>query len=142
MDDNIRILASQYLEMFERLNRSDGISTWKVRDDVENDQLRQLIHDAHEEMFPDDYKYNFIVDALSMIADGCDIDDPLIEYDVYYNQLIWWLASHSDRIWYCNEYGMYHDNIMSIIQSGQFHERLDVFLSVVNSLKNILDHEN
>jgi len=99
---NIRELAAEYLTMFEVLERTDGTKTWKRKDEYQNhEDLQPLCQDAHDDMFPDDHVYNFIVDALSTIADAdedADLEDLAfdIEPDIYNHDLLRWLSSHSN----------------------------------------------
>lgn len=139
----IQQLAQEYLTYFERKERENGLSyyTWK---DVSPKALRDLIQEAHGDMMPDDYKYNFVVDALDAIAE--DRGEDSIEADVYNRDLLNWLASHLDRPGYCDqyveEYGGIDPNdfsIIRIISGGQYLEKMEVYRSVLNSLEEIIE---
>jgi hypothetical protein len=64
----------------------------------------ELCRHAHGAMMPDDWRYEFIQDALGALADGADEDrldlDTLYPYTA---DRLGWLASHLDRPGYCDE---------------------------------------
>lgn len=153
----VQQLAAAYLDQFESLER-DNFSTYKRKDDAD-DRLQELCYAAHDDMMPDDYKYNFIVDALGMIADAdedADLDDLYteIEADVYNSNLLHWLSSNLNRAdyiyHYIEEFGFpgikikHYDqldtsefNFFNLISNGQWMEKVEVFNSVLASLIEI-----
>src|SRR3989304_8539871 len=91
--------VSEYFELKQRHNTDkyivcckDGTPSW----------VREMVHEAHSDMFPDDYKYKFIHNAINDIAEN-GLDEPHIEADPYTHNLMKWASSHGSRIDYCNE---------------------------------------
>lgn len=111
--------------------------------------VRQLVHDAHGDMLPDDWRYRAIRDALEAIAetdDGDDLDDAGAEWsdgyaDVYNGQLYAWLGSHLDRAAYVDDaaeqFGYDEGRgVAGLIALGQVAEAREVFDSVRRSLED------
>jgi hypothetical protein len=68
------------------------------------DWFAELCHHAHGSMMPDDWRYEFIQDALAALEDGADEDG--IDLDALYPYTadrLDWLASNLDRPGYCDE---------------------------------------
>ena len=141
--DKVRELASRYIDQFEPLERTEHFSTYKRKDDADPD-LQELCYAAHGDMMPDDYVYNYIVDALGMIADSStdelqDLDGE-IESDIYNSDLLKWLSSNLTRASYIDSY-VEEFSIQSTdfdlylaIGGGQRQEKMEVFQSVLSSL--------
>lgn len=141
--DKVRELASRYVDQFEPLERTEHFSTYKRKDDADPD-LQELCYAAHGDMMPDDYVYNYIVDALGMIADSStdelqDLDGE-IESDIYNSDLLKWLSSNLTRASYIDSY-VEEFSIQSTdfdlylaIGGGQRQEKMEVFNSVLSSL--------
>lgn len=95
-------------------------------------------------MLPDDWRYEFIVDALDAIADHEDEDEARdsIEADIYTAELTGWLHSRVDRYEYCDnaaqEFGA-SDTLLGSLQLGQLMEKHEVFDSVLSSLRDQLE---
>jgi hypothetical protein len=138
----IHSLAQEYLAYFEQKER-DGRKFWVTKDE-RPEELRDLIHEAHGDMMPEDWKYEFVVDALDAIAEERDEDS--IEADVYNRDLLNWLSSHLDRPGYCNQYAAEYGinpekfDIINVISGGQYLEKLEVYHSVVKSLEEIIEN--
>lgn len=141
--DKVRELAARYVDQFEPLERTEHFSTYKRKDDVER-ELQELCYAAHGDMMPDDYKYNFIVDALSLIADSSTDElqdlDGKIESDVYNSDLLKWLSSNLTRASYVDNYveafGIESKDFefYKVVGGGQWLEKSEVFCSVLSSL--------
>lgn len=138
----IQELAQEYLTYFERKEGENGLPSYTWKDGTPK-ALRDLIQEAHGDMMPNDYKYNFVVDALETIAQ--ELDEDSIEADIYNRDLLNWLASHLDRPGYCDqyaeEYGVDSKNfsIINIISGGQYLEKMEVYRSVLSSLEEIIE---
>ncbi len=122
---------------------------WKTKDNAP-DWLTELCHDAHTDgMLPDDYCYEYIVDALDLIVDHEGDQDEAashIEADCYTSDLLQWLASDLRRLNICDEaVGEYgtdaSEGILPQISAGQMYERTQIFNSVYNSLDNLDEDE-
>lgn len=113
--------------------------------------VQTMVRDAHGTMLPDDYVYSYVRDALAVLADsgaaGEDHDDLVHDFadgvDTYTGQLTAWLASHANRVGFCDEaadeLGADYVTITSRIQLGQYWERRNVFASVLESLRGQLE---
>ena len=89
--------------------------------------VRELIRLAHDGMFQDDYKYQFVVDALDAIAGA---DDCCIVPDSDTCDLLAWAASHVNREIYCDHYmeltGSKYTKLAHVLRGGQYTERAEV----------------
>ena len=89
--------------------------------------VSNLSHHAHDDMGPDDFLYEFIVNALDMIMDGLDSED--VEYEISNYTLLAWISSSMFRVAYdddaVSDFG-HRNGIMEDIQQGQFAERIEV----------------
>lgn len=117
--------------------------------------MTTLVLEAHkldgDLMFPDDIRYEFVVDVLDALAEGdyTDPGDASHEWadataDTSYHDLAQWLASHSERSGFCDraadDFGMLaSDPLWSRISLGQYLERRLTFESVLSSLQDRLD---
>ena len=107
--------------------------------------LTQLVKEVHGEMFPDDYKYKFVVDALEALADADDIDtaEEIMRegIEIYTYKLMHWVQSHTDRLSMANEHGKEFeaDTIEAFLTGGQFNERWDVFSLVLSTLETLVE---
>ena len=116
-----------------------------IRKDDAPEWVTQLVKEAHGEMFPDDYKYKFVVDALEALADADDIDtaEEIMRegIELYTYKLIHWVQSHTDRLAMANEHGKEFeaDTIEAFLTGGQFNERWDVFSLVLSTLETLAE---
>jgi hypothetical protein len=115
---------------------ADGAPQW----------LTDLCHHAHGDMMPDDWKYEFIQDALAAIEDGADEDR--IDLDALYPYTadrLDWLASHLDRPGYCDEAvaeaGGPPGEILAFVAWGMDREIREVFELVRAKLEEIAGEE-
>lgn len=136
---NIQELASAYQSCFEKITRDNGETVWIISDIFDKcDNLTNMIRSAHGDMLPDDWRYEFIVEALSDLADCNDPDEVYPEPDIWNHDLLKWVGSHLDRVWYVDEavqeYGIdaRDFSLISTLQMGQTREKEEV-LEVVRS---------
>lgn len=122
--------------------RDSGESYVSATDDTPQ-WIVNLFHEAHGDMLPDDYKYEYIQDSIEWIADGNDLESPDIEADVYTEDLIKWLGSHiGTRPNYVDEavaqFGGHSDQgIVGDIMMGQAMEKDEVYHIVLQGLQKI-----
>ena len=107
MDKKLIDKAQEMYDMMEQRKRDNGDTFYALKDNAPQ-WMSNVAMEAHGERFPDDYIYEFIVDALAMIADAdenADIDDLIneIEPDVYTASLTHWLSSNNYNISYLTE---------------------------------------
>ena len=116
-----------------------------IRKDDAPEWVTQLVKEVHGEMFPDDYKYKFVVDALEALEDADDIDtaEEIMRerIDIYTYKLMHWVQSHTDRLAMANEHGKEFeaDTIEAFLTGGQFNERWDVFSLVLSTLETLVE---
>lgn len=149
----IQELAQQYRDRFTLYKRSEDDVIW-TRKDNQDDEALELIAATHDnrEMFPDDYRYEYTVDALDLIIDADedatrdDLEELAfeIEADVYYHELNEWLSSRADRYGYVDEavenFG-HGDSITDDIAAGQRWEKEEVFRAVLAFLEERADED-
>jgi hypothetical protein len=116
---------------------SDGAPQW----------FTDLCHHAHADMMPDDWRYEFIQDALNALEDGADEDR--LELDALYPYTadrLNWLASHLDRPGYCDEAaedaGGPPDDILAFVAWGMDREMHEVFGIIHAKLEEIAEDED
>jgi hypothetical protein len=124
---------------FETAKRDNGVEYYRTTDDAPEWVSPLLCRAAHGGMLPDDYRYQFIVDALDILSETDD-DDEIAErldgdVNVYYAGQAAWLASHIERFGYCEdaakEYGMPEPfNLSALLMMGQLAERREVLDAV------------
>jgi|GEM_PF-5098671 len=104
-------LAREYLGWFETAIREDGSKYFRLKSGAPNG-LKDLIRVTHDEMFPDDWRYKFIYEALTIIAEyeGNNIWEMIyeIEPDHRDSELVNWLGSHSWRPAYVDEINSFY----------------------------------
>jgi hypothetical protein len=144
---SIKKLAETALNCFEVRTRDNG-NTYYCRKDGSPEWIQDMIHDAHGDMLPDDYRYGFVYDALNIIVEADCAGDRLEgldnSVDIYTSDLTSWLNSRTDRYSYVDqaieEFGPF-DSVISSISAGQLKEREEVFYSVLEFLKDLSDEE-
>jgi hypothetical protein len=142
-ETTIKELAQEAADWFVSDKRDNGDSFIKTKDD-RPDWLTELIHDAHGDMFPDDYRYRFIASALDQLAEYGDSENAIdeIEPDIYTGQLTAWLASSCDRVYYLTtvleEYVPDIDGFQ-LLAWAQLEERREVAYSVLESLRALAE---
>lgn len=123
--------------------RNNGFKFWAAPD------CPKWIHDmnmhAHEEMMPDDYRYEFIVDALEALMEFADEDYPeeYLREEYRDHALIEWLGSHAARPGYVDESGteIGYSDIMASILAGYHREQIEVLDLVRGYLEDMIDGE-
>lgn len=107
----------------DRFFLKDGAPCW----------IADLVHKAHGNYLPDDYRYRFTYEALDALSTCEDPGDVSMEPDVYTNQLTGWLHSNANRIYYLNaalqEFGPFNEGF-DLLSAAQLLEK-DEVLSIV-----------
>lgn len=127
---------------FHVKTRDNGDTFYCGKDNVPH-YISDLCRDAHDGMMPDDYKYQYIVEALEYIDDNLDpLDDSLDDIDCYYacepdymnHDLLKWLSSHLDRMEYVDHVlsGMETHTLSTALMIAQIEERTEVMQAVIN----------
>lgn len=130
--------ANGFLYRSENTNsilKKDGTPEW----------VEELYKSAHQSlvglMFPDDWRYEFIEDALSAFSDTDDVEDVQPDVDNLYPYTadrLRWLSSRLDRMAYCDEAmeqlaGKF-ESTDKLIALGMWYEMHEVFDIVHQSL--------
>jgi hypothetical protein len=136
---NIQELARQYADWFETATRSDDTDFIRLK--TEDDNIHQLIRNAHGDMMPDDFKYQFIHEALEAIAETDDIDDVCLEPDIYNRDLLKWVSSNLNRPNYVDEAveELGYKDLFNSLAIGQIREKDEVLYSVRASLEALCE---
>lgn len=143
--------AAGWFETAKREGRDEHVDAYFVRmKDGRPEWLFELVHEAHGDFLPDDWRYKTISEALEWIADGNDpgdagsfADDAV---DVYTGARFAWLASNLNRAGYVDEAvqelgdGAYpKGGIVEAIGWGQYTEAAEVFGTVERLLEARVD---
>ncbi len=142
--EEIKQAATVALEWFVKQALIDGreapVKEIWVRKDGTPPIAEDLVREAHgEDFLPDDYRYEFIIEALSAISETENLGDIVLEPDISSNDRLSWLASNLNRIQYVDEaLGEYMPfeglGIMEIIGTGQAMEKSEVLDLIMNFL--------
>jgi hypothetical protein len=136
--------AAHFYGFFEKRNRNTGDTYWCVRDNAP-EYVKELCFEAHGDMMPDDFRYAFIVEALSALSDTDEPDDINIEADPYTHDLLRWLGSNLQRAEYCNaaaeDFGLETRDIIEWIRLGQLREKREVLGCIESFLETWLDEQ-
>lgn len=149
----IQELAEQMHSALERKERPDknhdpGLSNYVSLKDGSPHWMRNVAMRAHDGMRPDDWRYEFIEDAVAAIAEGKDqgdCEEALHEY-IYTAELTGWLHSHLHRPSYADEAmaeygGDICDEIATILGLGMAKEQREVLALVLEALRKLADGE-
>ncbi len=140
-----RSLATEALSHFAQGTRDNGSTYWYC-DDTSPDWLESLCLDAHGDLLPNDWRYDFIVRSLSALSESDDPDTARdsLEPDIYTAELTAWLASHGERLGYVDEYVSEYGwpGTFEALQGGQLAEMQEVYSSVYTSLDNLTETDD
>jgi hypothetical protein len=142
----IQELARSYTDLFVTGKRTNGNEYLFIKPFIKTEaaeNLKQLVHDAHNDMLPDDYKYQFIYEALEAISESDNPDEIQLESDVYNSDLLKWVSSHLTRASYVDEAveTWEYRSFFEALSAGQYQEKNDVLAIVRYSLEKILKDE-
>ena len=146
---SIQDKAAEAAAWFVTDTRDNGDVFIKTKDD-RPEWLTDLIHDAHGDKFSDDYRYQFISEALDAIADSGETEDDAqdriyeIEPDVYTSALTAWLNSRADRVYYLTEALEEMDGMcdgFQLLAWAQNREQMEVAQSVLASLAKLTEED-
>lgn len=133
--------AASYLHYISR-----GEETIATLKDDRPEWVFDLVHEAHGDFMPDDWRYDAISRALDHIAETGDEDahewaDNHV--DVYTSARYAWLASNLNRAGYCDEAreeGLAENvDICTLVGIGQYMEAREVYDLVFQALRDRLE---
>ena len=152
--ETVQELAKLARCAFTLEKRPDGSEYWTANR-CAPEWIGELVRTGHGGtgpggMLPEDYRYQFIVEALDALEEAEDPDEARdgYEYEHRNYQLALWLGSHGRRFEYCDdwasEYGYELNNAeggdtVGLLQGGQLYERLEVLDLVRGSLEAHLE---
>lgn len=143
-ETDIQKLADHAGKFFE-LKKIGDREFWslKERHPVWIHNMVYKIHDSGN-LPPDDYKHQYVLDALNYLSEGNDPEEPQFEADPYTSDLLAWLGSHRDRLGIVDEavenFGWDKERgIEGAIASGQVYEKEEVFGRVRETLEKRLE---
>jgi len=143
---DIKELAEHARSFFESKTRPNSEEIFWSMTRRHPSWVRDMLFHIHDDgdIFPDDYKYEYVVDFLDLLSDGVDPEEPQLEPDPYTHDLLKWLGSHSVRIGYVDEaaedFGhSANGGVVGDIMQGQVREKEEVFNLVVEALKDRLE---
>lgn len=136
----IQELAKVLSHSFEKI-RPDGVHI-TLKEDAPK-WCEQVVQAAHNDMLPDNYRYQAIREAAYAIADcsNPETDPPALEPDCYTYDLVAWLGSNATRAGYCDDVdpGMLQKDagIIERIMEGQRAELYEVVSLVIDALRKV-----
>lgn len=144
--DRLKTNAEKALSFFHRIKR-DRDEIWTTRD-YKPQWVQDMCFEAHggaRGMLPDDYRYEFVVEALRALEECDDPDEIEMPEEIYAAHLTHWLASRLDRVGYCDdaaeEYGADFKDTFTLLTLGYAAEQREVLGLVRGFLEN-LDEED
>jgi hypothetical protein len=136
--------AEIMLKYFELKTRSNGNEFYCLKHG-HPEWIRDVCRECHGDMMPDDYKYQFIHEALLEICEAKDLEDIQLEADIYTADLLKWLSSNLTRTTYMDEaakeFGPF-DQFENHLMAAQQLEKQEVLNQLLESLKGRLDTES
>lgn len=138
-------IMSRFLE---RKERKTGESFVYIKDQSP-EWVIDICRECHQDMMPDDYKFEMIHEALKALKEcknDQDVDHVYLESDIYTHQLLKWVSSHLTRIDYVDEYmgecDLAQSDFLSLLSGGQLKEKNEVLSILIEELKNLEDLES
>jgi hypothetical protein len=141
--------AQEAYDCFETATRpgNDGERFDRVKDGSP-EWVTELVHAAHGDFLPDDWRYACIRAALEFIADSDEPEDGAGEFadghvDVYNAARVAWLGSSIHRGAYCDEalaeLGPVDadSGVYGLVGLGQYMEASEVYALVVEALEDV-----
>jgi len=136
--------ASEFAQWFEmrteRRWRTERLSFWTLSADAP-DELRDLVGAAQGDYFRDPWRYDFIVQALNVIAVADNPDAVELANTISNLGLLEWFASSPARAGYVDkvieDYGVPAGGIMDAILCGQAREEEEVFQIVLEEIREL-----
>lgn len=128
-------MAKVALAAFEWAERPNGDRYIRIREGSP-EWVKDMMHDCHDDMFPDDYRYEYIYEALdSLVCE--DGDESSASEHLHSNDLLGWLGSHPKRIGEVNDWitqNGWAGDLTTAIEGAQMTERFAVLSQVAEWL--------
>lgn len=132
---NTQRLAAKIASLMETCNRTNGSKYLRFNDSLRAanyERLRDMAHEVHGNVAPDDFIYETMRDALEAIAEGVEDSIEFAESAAAYStsDLTAWLASHNHRVDYVDEaaeeFGI-KSGLYDMLRTGQHMELQSIF---------------
>jgi hypothetical protein len=147
--ETVQTLAQRMVDAFESKTRATGETFYSLREGTDREWMSDVVHAAHGEMFPDDFKYATVLAVCEALADGTDLaGDDFHEWcdsqvDIYDRERADWLASApGTRAAYVDEarfeFGGGETPLLDQLGRGQYMEIAEIAQSVVDSLTDLV----
>lgn len=142
--------ARAFHDAFEIRTRHNGRPFLCLKDGSPQ-WMTDIAQAAHGDMMPDDVRYSMIYRIASDLENAEDWEElhELIDgnVDVYTYRLTEWLASHVDRVGYCDTAfgeGLVNPDhgLVRLIAAGQYQEYSEIAYSLVQSLTEQAEAED
>ena len=145
MKTSLNRKATDFAQCFERRTerrwRTERLSFWMLRPDAPT-ELRNLVAVAQGDYFRDSWRYDFIMQALNVIAVVDDPEEVELANTISNLGLLEWFASTPSRAGYVDkavqEYGLPAGGIMDAILLGQAKEEEEVYQIVLAELRHVV----
>jgi hypothetical protein len=142
---SLRCKASDFAQCFERKSerrwRTERVSFWALRSDAPA-ELRDLVAVAQGEFYRDPWRYDFIVQALNVIALVTNPEQVELDNTISNLGLLEWFASSPLRAGYVDraiqDYGLPPGGIMEAILLGQAKEEEEIYQIVLDELRQLV----
>lgn len=145
-------LAEQAYKAMTQGTRTNGDSYWLFDDTQKPEWATDMAHAAHDNggISPDDWRYQFMVDALAYISDMGDDADTDDMRDTWQTRdefidnpdALRWLNSRLTRIGYVDEYISncgHGESVIDDIIGGYMGEQDEVFDAVLDFLAGLVN---
>jgi len=153
---NIAQLAQKFACQFQtKIRDNEEKSVYLCLADDAAQEVKDLVYIIHEngDIVPDDYKYQFIVDALHLLKEAEEPEffaeedleelEERLEADTSIHQLFSWASSHACRQQYLdNSLELQPNNFFNLLSYAQLSEKREVLRLVFNYLDILLTTEN
>jgi hypothetical protein len=142
---SLNLKASDFAQCFERRTerrwRTERLCFWTLRPDTPA-ELRDLVTTAQGDYVRDPWRYDFIVQALNVIAVVDDPDEVELANTISNLGLLEWFASTPSRAGYVDkavqDYGLPAGGVMDAILLGQAREEEEVYQIVLDELRRLV----
>lgn len=142
----LNLFVQTLVNSFQIKTRGNGEAFYCAKDDAP-DYISDLCYDVHGGMMPDDYKYQFLAEALEYIDNNIDpLDDNLdcidpydaCEPDCMNHDLLRWVSSNLTRMHYCDEVlqDRQLDQLSDVLMAAQQTERMEVMQTVIDWIES------
>lgn len=134
--------AGKAVKFFELKKRENGKEFYCNKENTPK-WIRDMVMEAHDTIAPNDYVYDFIVDALYAFR-VCETEEQAqerieeIEPDMYNAELLAWVSNNLYFAEYVNdavnEYGIKEFDLFKALQYGQQYQKQQIARVVLEAL--------